>query len=223
MRRVRGLAFALFLTAAFVAVGNWFDWGRPRTVPPATAEQDFALPPLNVPSQPAPAPTETPKSAPSPEVRLKADATSTDEVRLKADTTSTDEVRLKPDTTSAGDQPPEGRGARAPIGRLGPSAPLLLMAARKAPPETFDLVFAANDPDSRNLALQIRSVLTAGGWTNASTTEIAEPQARIGIFAPRETPGVSALTNWAIRSGFEPDIRRDPNLKNPQIVIGKQQ
>jgi hypothetical protein len=97
------------------------------------------------------------------------------------------------------------------------------MAVRSAPPETFDLVFAANDPDSRNLAFQIRSVLTAGGWTNASTTEIAEPQARIGIFAPRVTPGVSALTNWATRSGFEPDIRSVPSLKNPQIVIGRQQ
>ena len=96
------------------------------------------------------------------------------------------------------------------------------MAVRKAPSETFDLVFAANDPDSKNLALQIRSVLTAGGWTNASTTEIAEPPARIGIFAPRVTPGVSALTDWAIRSGFEPDVRRVASLKNPQIVIGRQ-
>ena len=97
------------------------------------------------------------------------------------------------------------------------------MALRKAPPETFDLVFAANDPDSRNLALQIRGVIMAGGWTNASTTEIAEPQAKLGIFAPRVTPGVSALTNWARRSGMEPDIRLVPSLKNPRIVVGRQQ
>jgi hypothetical protein len=93
---------------------------------------------------------------------------------------------------------------------------------RSAPPETFDLVFAANDPDSRSLAFQIRGILIAGGWTNASTTEIAEPQAKLGIFAPRVTPGVSALTNWARRSGMEPDIGLVPSLQNPRIVIGKQ-
>ena len=85
------------------------------------------------------------------------------------------------------------------------------------------MVFASDDAEAMAMALQIRAVLTAAGWTSVSTTEIAEPQVRLGIFAPRATPGVTALRNWAVRSELEPDFRRVPALKNVRIVIGRQQ
>jgi hypothetical protein len=73
------------------------------------------------------------------------------------------------------------------------------------------------------MALQLRTLLTTAGWTNASTTEIAAPQAKVGIFAPKVTRGVSALTNWAMRSGLQPEIRHVPSLPRPRIVIGRQE
>jgi hypothetical protein len=93
---------------------------------------------------------------------------------------------------------------------------------QSVPPETYDLVVAANDPDAMAMATQIRTVLANAGWTNSSTVEILQPQAKLGIFAPRVTPGITALSNWARRSGLEPDLRRVPSLKNPRIVIGRQ-
>ena len=98
-----------------------------------------------------------------------------------------------------------------------------MKALRSAPPETFDLVYATDDPEARTMALQLRTLLTTAGWTNASTTETAAPQAKVGIFAPKVTRGVSALTNWAIRSGLQPEARHVPSLPHPRIVIGKQE
>lgn len=94
---------------------------------------------------------------------------------------------------------------------------------RSAPPENFEVVFASNDAEAMTMALQIRTVLTAAGWNHVSSTEMAEPQVRLGIFAPRATPGVTALRNWAVRSELEPDFRRVATLKNVRIVIGRQQ
>jgi hypothetical protein len=45
-----------------------------------------------------------------------------------------------------------------------------MKALRSAPPETFDLVYATDDPEARTMALQLRTLLTTAGWTNASTT-----------------------------------------------------
>jgi serine/threonine protein kinase len=248
--RWRGVAIALFFAVAYGAAGDWLPWRRSRTETPATSGQDAAPPALNAPSQPAPAPPATPP--PVPDIRLTPSAKATevktpDTTTVPAPpsepvTTGTPDTAKRPDIASRvpidplpsqepgplpsairGDTAFGGRGARARGGRsLGTNGPALLKMLRSAPPETFDLVFAANDTDSRSLAFQIRGILIAGGWTNASTTEIAEPQAKLGIFAPRVTPGVSALTNWARRSGMEPDIGLVPSLKNPRIVIGKQ-
>jgi len=98
-----------------------------------------------------------------------------------------------------------------------------MKALRSAPPETFDLVYASDDSEARSMALQLRTLLTTAGWTNASTTEIAAPQAKVGIFAPKVTRGVSALTNWAMRSGLQPEVRHVPSLPRPRIVIGRQE
>ena len=111
-----------------------------------------------------------------------------------------------------------GRGARA----LGPAGNTLVAMLKNAPPETYDLVFAANDPDARMLAYQFRAALTNAGWTNASTLEIPEPQATFGIFAPSPSRGLAVLTKWAINSGFNPEIRQVPSLMHPRLVVGKQ-
>jgi hypothetical protein len=120
--------------------------------------------------------------------------------------------------------PPKLPAAATPLsGGLGARADTLITLLRDAPPETYDLVFAANDPEAMTIAMQLRKALTAAGWTNASTLEIARPQAKIGIFSPRVTPGVTALTNWARRSGLAPETGRESSLKNVRIVIGEQQ
>ena len=94
---------------------------------------------------------------------------------------------------------------------------------RGVPPETYDLAYAANDPEAMAMALQLRAVLSNAGWTNASTAEVAQPQTKLGIFAPQVTSGVAALVSWAKASGLEPDIRRVAALPRPRIVIGRQQ
>jgi serine/threonine protein kinase len=114
------------------------------------------------------------------------------------------------------------RGARGRNARVGAGGPALIKALRNAPPETYDLVYAAGDPEAMSMAMQIRGVLERAGWTTGSIAEISEPAAQLGIFAPRGTPGVTALTSWARRSGLQPDFRRVPNLTRPRIVVGKQ-
>jgi hypothetical protein len=103
-------------------------------------------------------------------------------------------------------------------GRVGVLVANLLMH----PPEKFDLVFMANDPESRTLAFQLRAALTNAAWTCESVLEIQEPPAAFGIFAPSATDGVKALTMWARRAGFNPDVRALPRLQRPRIVIGRQ-
>jgi len=117
-----------------------------------------------------------------------------------------------------------GRGSRPRAGRaFGPGGAALIKLLRNVPPETYDLVYAANDAEAMGMALQIRDVLDKAGWTNASTIEIAQPSARLGIFTPRVTPGISTLTNWAVRSGLQPEARRVASLTRLRIVIGKQE
>src|SRR5688572_23514695 len=124
--------------------------------------------------------------------------------------------------TPAGERPPGDRNPRPrPARGFGPGSAALVKILRSAPPESFDVVFASNDPEAIAMAFQIRGVLTAAGWTNVSTTEIPDPQVRLGIFAPRATPGVTALRNWAVRSELDPDFRRVASLKNVRIVIGR--
>jgi serine/threonine protein kinase len=131
--------------------------------------------------------------------------------------------------TAAGEGPPgadadSGRRGRGRAGRrtIGANGGALVAALRNAPPETFDLVFASNDPAARDLAFQLRGVLSKAGWTCESTLEIAEPQARFGVFAPQVTKGLTLFTNWAVRSGFDPDIRLVRTLPRPRLVIGRQ-
>jgi hypothetical protein len=116
-----------------------------------------------------------------------------------------------------------GRGLRPRTARgFGAGGPALIKMLRNVPPETYDLVYAANDPEAMRIAFQIRDVLANGGWTNASTTEAAVPRAGLALFAPMITPGVKALVSWATRSDVQLDYGRVPNLLRPRIVVGKQ-
>jgi hypothetical protein len=120
--------------------------------------------------------------------------------------------------------PVAGRGLRPRAGRvLGAGVGALVTTLRSLPPETYDLVYASNDAEARSMALQIRGLLESVGWKNESTTEVPEPAATLGIFAPRVTAGISHLTNWATRAGLKPDARRVPTLPRLRIVVGKQQ
>lgn len=114
-------------------------------------------------------------------------------------------------------------GARPRTARgFGTASPALVKMLRNVPPETYDLVYAANDPEAMRIALQIRDVLSSGGWTNASTTELAVPRAGLALAAPMITPGIKALVSWATRSNVQLDYGRVPNLPRPRIVVGKQ-
>ena len=106
---------------------------------------------------------------------------------------------------------------------FGPGLANLVTLLRAVPPETYDLEYASDDTEALAMALQIRAVLEGAGWTIASTAEIAQPAAKFGLFAPRVTSGISTLTNWAIRSGLQPEARRVTSLPRLRIVIGKQQ
>jgi len=106
---------------------------------------------------------------------------------------------------------------------FGPGLANLVTLLRAVPPETYDLEYASDDTEALAMALQIRAVLEGAGWTIATTAEIAQPAAKFGLFAPRVTSGISTLTNWAIRSGLQPEARRVTSLPRLRIVIGKQQ
>ena len=209
----RWLAFALSVAAVLIAGATWLNRPRPDPQPPDAR----AAPPPPVAPQ-----SETPPITPP----------LPDASRTRAGTAAEPTVQQVEGQPAAPVPPPTAGGAAESAARgmrprarrgFGPGNETLLKLLRNAPPETYDLVYAANDAEAMSMALQIQAVLSSAGWTNASTLEIAQPQARLGLFAPRATPGVSALSGWAVRSGLEPDIRRVAALPRLRIVIGKQQ
>jgi serine/threonine protein kinase len=219
----RSLAFVLSCTVVFVAAFTW--WSREPLEPPR-ASPGMAAPPSEVPP-PAQRSTEPAAGGPEPPVTPpqrgqvpgppdRAEPAPPPDLQPPTSVTSPDPL--------AGSAPVTGRGMRQrPRRGFGAGGDTLAKLLRNAPPETYDLVYASNDPEAMSMALQIRGILSSAGWTNASTVEIAQPQAKLGIFAPRPTPAITALGSWAVRSGLEPDIRRVATLPRPRIVIGRQQ
>jgi hypothetical protein len=92
---------------------------------------------------------------------------------------------------------------------------------QKQPPEKYDIVYAADDARSRDLALQLRAAIDKGGWTAVNVAPIREPQSVFGIFVPRQTPGTAAMINWARRAGLQPDVRLVPRLPQVHLVVGR--
>ena len=219
------LAIVLFFVFGWAKKDQWMEWIRPRSAPieaPASAEAPaqtqlarpessgesrsdtggralrqppIPQPPFPQPPLPQPADIAAPAAPPN---------------------TFPPRVELNPPVAGRGLRPRPGRG-------IGPGGAVLAKLLRGVAPETYDLVYASNDAESMTMALQLRAVLDSAGWTNASTTEIPEPVVKLGLFAPRSTPGINTLTSWASRSGFEPEIRRVASLPRLRIVIGKQQ
>jgi serine/threonine protein kinase len=214
--RWRSLALALGFTVALVAINNWRTQ-PPQSTPTAGAVQQPA-------PQPAPAQVAPPAIPPAPDAAAKTDAPvappAVPDIPAMLGPAITQTVNDALAEALAG-----ARGdARGRSGRgIGPGGGALVKMLRNAPPETYDLVYAANDPEAMRLALQLLTALTTAGWTNASMTEIAQPQAKFGIFAPQVTRGVTALTSWAKANGMQPEIRRVAALPRPRIVIGRQQ
>jgi hypothetical protein len=228
-KRGRSVAVGLVFAAFVILVANW---GRQKPPQPATvanpAGQQEALPNLQPPPQPGverpSRPAEPPAAPPPPEATARGGQAPAPTPDLPAilgpaiETTVTqalnDALSGVPGTTAA-----RGRAGRG----QGPGAAALLKVLRSAPPEHFDVVYAANDAEALGRAVQIVTLLSSAGWTNESMTEIPNPQATLGIFAPQVTRGVTALTGWARANGMAPEIRRIPSLPRPRIVIGKQQ
>ena len=237
-RRWRALIVLLFIIGVSTR-DQWIRsvrelWQQPTQEKTSVVPADAARiepPPQSPPSTPR---TPAPEPGPKPEPPTVAAPPGESVTTNKPDPTTRPDITSRVPTSTPPTQPPGplpsalagnaplGGGAR--VGRgFGAGGATLMKALRSAPPETFDLVYASNDPDARTLALQLRTLLTTAGWTNASTMELAAPQAKVGIFAPKVTRGVSALTNWAMRQGLQPDIRHVPSLPHPRIVIGRQE
>ena len=235
-RRWRTLVVLLFITA--VSTRNqwmrsvrefWQPPAQEKTSAPAETARIEPPPPL-----PATAPPQTPP-APKPEPPSGRSATSTQPVSISKPAPPTDaEITSRvpsatPPTQDPGPLPGALSGSTPFVGRarggrgLGAGGATLLRALKGVPTETFDLGYASNDPEARTMALQLRTMLTTAGWTNASTTEIAAPQVKIGIFAPTVTRGVTALRQWAVRQGLQPDYRQVVSLPRLRIVIGRQE
>jgi serine/threonine protein kinase len=238
--RFRAVAFALSFTALFVAAASWLQQRSGSLETPTGTGQPPQTAPLGNP--PAPPSKPTPEAGPTPPTADPASSNADVESRrdepqsIRAPAApARAEVPPEPSAAAAspGDAPAAaatpappatGRSLRARTGRsLGPGGVTLVKILQSVPPETYDLVVATNDPEAMAMAMQLRTVLANAGWTNSSTIEIPQPQAKLGIFTPRVTPGITALSNWARRSGLEPDLRRVPSLKNPRIVIGRQE
>ncbi len=236
--RFRAVAFALSFTALFVAAASWLQQRSGSVETPTGTGQPPQTPPLGnppaPPSEPVPEPVPTPRAGepapanPGVESRreepqpIRAPAAPPPAAVPSEPSAAAASARDAPATASPA-PPAAGRSLRARTGRsLGPGGLTLVKLLQSVPPETYDLVVATNDPDAMAMATQIRTVLANAGWTNSSMVEIPQPQAKLGIFTPRVTPGITALSNWARRSGLEPDLRRVPSLKNPRIVIGRQ-
>lgn len=227
----RAVAVALAFIVVVVVVYNWRsrNSSQPEALPDAN-QQQVTTQPQQPPQPPPPARAAEPTTSPgavSPPGPPPAD-TATGAVPLNPipdipaivgsaiEATVNDALAEALAGTRGGAR---SRGARG----VGPGNATLVKVLRNVPPETYDLVYAANDPAAMTQALQILAALSSAGWTNASMVEIAQPQARLGIFAPKPTPGIVALTTWARRSGLDPDVRQVAALPRPRIVIGRQQ
>jgi serine/threonine protein kinase len=227
---VRAWALASLVAFAFIAAASWLLWSQRDPEPaPRTAQQDTPPPGQQPPPPPRQAAEpDAPRSAPAPSQTPPADAAAQPQPETsRPDLPQQTPVVPSPAVPEVGvgvGNTAAGRGLRARTARgFVAGGPALVKMLRNVPPETYDLVYAANDPEAMRMALQIREVLTNAGWTNASTTEIPQPQAELGVFVPAITPGVAALRTWATRAGLQPDYRRIPTLPRPRIVIGRQQ
>lgn len=118
----------------------------------------------------------------------------------------------------------DGRGRGPVAGRRGapPAMAALVSILKELPPIKFDLAYAQGDARARESALQLRTALTAAGWSAESTAELANPPAGLAILVPQPNASVSALVNWARRNGFNPDVRPTPRSPRVRIVIGRQ-
>jgi hypothetical protein len=219
----RAVALALAVIVAIVVVYNW--QGRRSSEPeslPGAVPQVATLPQQPPPPERAPTPGAgspaglTPPDTAKEAVPLNPIPDIPAIVGSAIETTVNDALAEALAGTTAGARP---RGARG----VGPGNATLIKMLRNVPPETYDLVYAADDPAAMSMARQILAALSSAGWTNASMVEIAQPQTKLGIFASKPTPGIVALTTWARRSGLEPDVRQVAALPRPRIVIGRQQ
>jgi hypothetical protein len=219
--RWRRLAVVLLFVLVVGTRDRWMDWmrpGRERPVP-AAAQETSSVPSGQPLVEPPPGPaldTRPPRPGAPPPTDPTPDVPSVEGIDKAVNDALAEVTKAV--------APLAGRGLRDRIGRgFGPGGATLVRMLRNVPPETYDLVYASNDVDAMLMAQQLKGALTTAGWTNASTTETTDSIPKLGISAAQVTPGVAALTKWAIGSGHSPDVRRVPSLPRPRIVIGKQE
>jgi hypothetical protein len=102
-----------------------------------------------------------------------------------------------------------------------PNGPALISILQGLPALSFDVAYAAGDPAARDMALQLRGVLTNAGWTNVATSEVPRPPTFVTVLVPQTSQSATALVQWARRNNFNPDVRLMPRLPRMRIIIGR--
>src|SRR6185295_18768592 len=111
-----------------------------------------------------------------------------------------------------------GRGGRAFMAQAGAN---LVNTLRGLPAQPYHIAFAAGNLQAREFAVQLQTALNAAGWTSSGMQPTQEnTPAPLAIGVPRRTPSTNALFNWATRSGFNPDYRVMPQLKEVHLIVG---
>ena len=220
----RGFLIAVAVIAGAALMGGSYWLGlvptpgtdQPPPSPPIPTAQSSAVPPSTTAPQPAtaqPTPASPPAATPRPATTPRPTPTVDPAVGAAEPGRA---------NTGPGD-PPGPRGGRGPGRRgLGPNGPSLVSLLKTLPPLPFDLVSTAGDDHARELAMQLRTALTMGGWTSVNVSQAANlpPTGhQVTVFVPEPSPSAAALINWARRNGFNPDVRSAPRAPRLRIVI----
>jgi hypothetical protein len=224
--------------AAILGGGYWLGAGGdksgsasapPQSGPPPSSAPDRGVSPESTPppvtqtarASAATTPAATPASTPNATATPSPAPSTPPPPAAAIDPAS---VAGQPARGDAGLLPPgPPRGGRDTGGRrgLGPGGPALVSVLKTLPPLPFDLAYAARDNRARELAMQLRTALTAAGWTNVNTAEVPNPPAALAVFIPQASPSATALVNWARRAGFNPEVRPAPRAPRLRVVIGR--
>jgi hypothetical protein len=94
-------------------------------------------------------------------------------------------------------------------------------ALRALPPQKYHVVFAAGNPQAREFATQLQTLLNSAGWTSSGMQPIQDaPNRVISIGVPQQSAAAQAVVNWAARGGLNPDYRVFPRLQEIRIIVG---
>ena len=201
-------AAAVLLTGIVLAGGYW--WSRRPSTPTPLPINVASPPPTPQPQLPTlPDPPSTTLSAPD---SVEAPASAPDSIEAPAAGRPGGQGRAR----AAQGQPPVRGGRVVPP----PGATALVATLRTLSSQRFHVVFLAGNDDARDRAFQLQGLLSAGGWVSSGVAPTQEAPIPLGIGVPRRTQAAAAVVNWATRSGFAPELRVLPNLREIHIIVG---